>query len=177
MPDYLNLGIAKPFTLKPGQWDSIEFTSEWNDTVGQHVAGSSVFAKGPARFTGSVSLAFSGLPVGHVVQARMSEYQGDTHRIDHPVHEVIGTPGDSYGVVSLTKRLGAGRGMRVRLLNQSAKPVTVTSAVLTALVFKESRRAAAFPPSYGRGTQLMYAEDCLREWKIHNLAVTVTHLT
>ncbi|WP_268257542.1 hypothetical protein [Streptomyces olivaceoviridis] len=40
--------------------------------------------------------------------------------------------------MSLTKRLGAGRGMRVRLLNQSAKPVTVTSAVPTALVFKES---------------------------------------
>ncbi|CAM5476363.1 MULTISPECIES: N-acetylmuramoyl-L-alanine amidase [Streptomyces] len=138
MPDYLNLGIAKPFTLKPGQWDSIEFTTEWNDTASQHVAGSSVFAKGPARFTGSVSLAFSGLLVGDVVQARMSEYQGDTHKIDHPIHEVIGTPGDSYGVVSLTKRLGAGRGMRVQLLNQSAKPVTVTSAVLTALVFKES---------------------------------------
>ncbi|MDQ0761964.1 hypothetical protein QF027_004599 [Streptomyces canus] len=137
MPEYANLGLAKPFTLKPGAWDSIEFTQEWNDTAGDHGTNGSVFVRGAARFTGSVSLTFSGLPVGDAVQVRMSEYDGDEHKADHPVHEVVGTEGGTFQVVPLTKRLPAGRGMRVRLLNQSDAPITVESAVLTALVWKE----------------------------------------
>ncbi|MEU2264909.1 N-acetylmuramoyl-L-alanine amidase [Streptomyces olindensis] len=138
VPDYVNLGLAKPFTLAPGKWDSIEFTTEWSDEAGGHVAGGSVFVRGAARFTGSVSLAFEGLPAGQVVQARMSEYLGDELAQDHPIHEVIGTPGGTFAVGPLVKRIGKGRGMRVRLLNQSDVPVTVKSAVLTALVWKES---------------------------------------
>jgi hypothetical protein len=138
MPGYVNLGLAKPFALKPGAWDSIEYTKEWNDEEGDHGTDGSVFVRGAARFTGSVSLVFDGLAVGDVVQVRMSEYDGDTLKADHPIHEVVGTPGGSFAVVPLVKRIGAGRGMRVRLLNQSNAPVTVTSAVLTALVFKES---------------------------------------
>jgi hypothetical protein len=138
MPDYVNLGIAKSYTLAPGAWDSVEFTAEWNDTAGDHATGGSVWARGPARFTGTVSLRLEGLPVGGVVQVRMSEYQGDDHKADHPIAEVVGTAGGTFAVVPLTKRLAAGRGMRVRLLNQSATPITVDSAVLSALVWKES---------------------------------------
>lgn len=49
--------------------------------------------RGAARFTGSISLRFDGLPVGDVVQVRMSEFEGDEYKADHPVHEVVGTPG------------------------------------------------------------------------------------
>jgi GH25 family lysozyme M1 (1,4-beta-N-acetylmuramidase) len=138
MPEYANLGLAKPYTLKPGAWDSIEFTQEWADTASGHATNGSVFARGAARFTGSVSLTIDGLAVGDVVQARMSEYEGDEHKQDHPIAEITGTPGSSFGVVPLTKRLAKDRGMRVRLLNQSSQPVTITSAVLTALIWKES---------------------------------------
>ncbi|MBC9729244.1 N-acetylmuramoyl-L-alanine amidase [Streptomyces sp. TRM68367] len=137
MPDYVNLGLAKPYTLKPGAWDSIEYTQEWADTASDHATGGSVFVRGAARFTGSISLTIEGLPVGEVVQVRMSEYEGDEHKQDHPIDEITGTAGGSFGVVPLTKRLAKGRGIRVRLLNQSDQPVTVTSAVLTALVWKE----------------------------------------
>lgn len=139
MPKYVNLGVAKPYELKPGAWDSIEFTSEWADEAGDHGTGGSVFARGAARFSGSLSLSISGLPVGAVVQARMSEYEGDALKADHPIHEVVGTEGGTYAVLPLTKRLAAGRGMRVRLLNQGATPITITSAVLSALVWKEAR--------------------------------------
>ncbi|MEU3984226.1 glycoside hydrolase family 25 protein [Streptomyces sp. NPDC026672] len=138
MPQYVNLGLDKPYTLRPGVWDSIEYTQEWTDETGDHASDGSVFARGAARFSGSLSLALTGLPVGSVVQARMSEYEGDTFHSDHPIHEIVGTPGGSYAVVPLTKRIGQGRRMRVRLLNQHSAPVTVTSAVLTALVWKES---------------------------------------
>ncbi|MFF5655186.1 N-acetylmuramoyl-L-alanine amidase [[Kitasatospora] papulosa] len=139
MPDYVNLGLAKPFTLKPGIWDSIEFTKEWSDTANDHGTNGAVFVRGAARFSGSVSLTVSGLPVGDVVQVRMSEYDADKALVtSHPIDEVIGTPGGSFGVVPLVKRIGKDRGMRVRVLNQSAVPVTITDAVLTALVFKES---------------------------------------
>ena len=138
MPDYVNLGLTKAYTLAPGAWDSVEFTAEWNDTAGDHATGGSVWARGPARFTGTVSLHLEGLPVGDVVQVRMSEYQGDDHKADHPIAEIVGTGGDSFAVVPLTKRVAAGRGMRVRLLNQSTQPITVSSAVLTALVWKEA---------------------------------------
>jgi GH25 family lysozyme M1 (1,4-beta-N-acetylmuramidase) len=138
MPQYVNLGLAESYTLGPGGWDSIEFTKEWADETGDHATGGSVWARGPARFTGSVSLSITGLPVGAVVQARMSEYEGDTHKSDHPIHEVIGTPGGTFAVIPLTKRLPKGHGMRVRLLNQSAAQVTVSSAVLTLVVWKES---------------------------------------
>ena len=138
VPKYVNIGVAKPYTLKPGAWDSIEFTSEWTDETGDHAVGGSVWARGPARFTGAVSLTIQGLPAGDVVQARMSEYQGDKFVQDHPIQEIPGTAGGTFAVVPLTKRLAAGRGMRVRLLNQSNQPVTITSAVLTALVWKEA---------------------------------------
>jgi hypothetical protein len=138
MPDYVNLGLAKPYQLPPGAWDSIEFTTEWSDETGDHATGGSVFVRGAAHFTGTVSLRFSQLPVGDVVQVRMSEYQGDDHKADHPIAEIVGTGGDSFAVVPLTKRVAAGRGMRVRLLNQSTQPITVSSAVLTALVWKEA---------------------------------------
>ncbi|MFD6294509.1 N-acetylmuramoyl-L-alanine amidase [Streptomyces sp. NPDC060235] len=138
MPKYINLGLSAPFTLKPGAWDSIEFTKEWTDETGDHADGGSVFVKGAARFSGSVALSLEGLAPGEVVQVRMSEYDGDTVKADHPIHEVHGTDGKSFAVVPLTKRLAKGRGMRVRLLNQGAAPVTVTSAVLSALIWKEA---------------------------------------
>ncbi|TFV29712.1 hypothetical protein E4K10_49520 [Streptomyces sp. T1317-0309] len=94
--------------------------------------------EGPARFTGSLSLRFEDLPVGDVVQVRMSEWEGDELQQVHPIHEVIGTPGGAYGIVPLTKRIGSGRSMRVRLLNQSPPRSRSRGAVLTALVWKES---------------------------------------
>ncbi|MET9445110.1 N-acetylmuramoyl-L-alanine amidase [Streptomyces sp. NPDC006610] len=138
MPQYVNLGLATQYTLNPGFWDSIEFTSEWSDETGHHASGGTVFARGPARFTGSLSLAVTGLPAGKTVQVRMTEFEGDEVRTNHPIHELVGTSGGSFAVVPLTKRLASGRSMRVRLLNQSGAPVTVTSAVLTVLVWKES---------------------------------------
>ncbi|GAA2458396.1 N-acetylmuramoyl-L-alanine amidase [Streptomyces glaucus] len=138
MPQYVNLGIDRPYRLTPGTWDSIELTREWTDETGDHSSGGSVFARGPARFTGSVGLRFDGLPAGAVVQVRMSEFQGSEHRADHPVHEIVGTEGGTFAVVPLTKRLASGRNMRVRLLNQAGVPVTVSSVVLTVLVWKET---------------------------------------
>ncbi|MFE6362989.1 N-acetylmuramoyl-L-alanine amidase [Streptomyces sp. NPDC057806] len=138
MPAYINLGLAEPYTLAPGVWDSIELTAEWTDETGDHATDGSVFARGPARFTGSISLRIDGLPEGCVVQARMSEFEGSEHRADHPIDEVLATGGDTFAVIPLTKRLASGRSMRVRLLNQADVPITVTSAVLTALVWKEA---------------------------------------
>lgn len=137
-PAYVNLGLEHSYQLAAGLWDEIGFTEEWSDELGQHAADSEVFVTGPARFTGSLSLRLEGLPAGDVVQVRMSEWEGSTLKGLHPIHEVMGTPGGAYGVVALVKRLGSGRSMRVRLLNQSAGGIEVASAVLTALVWKES---------------------------------------
>ncbi|MET7720706.1 N-acetylmuramoyl-L-alanine amidase [Streptomyces mirabilis] len=137
-PAYVNLGLEHSYQLAPGLWDEIGFTEVWSDELGQHAADSEVFVTGAARFTGSLSLRLEGLPAGDVVQVRMSEWEGSTLKALHPIHEVIGTPGGAYGVVALVKRLGAGRSMRVRLVNQGAGQVEVASAVLTALVWKES---------------------------------------
>ncbi|WP_211294904.1 N-acetylmuramoyl-L-alanine amidase [Streptomyces glaucescens] len=137
MPQYVNLGTADPYRLAPGAWDSIEFTQEWTDELGHHPAGSSVWVRGASRFSGSLSLRVSGLEPGRTVQIRMSESQGSDLVQDHPIHELVGTGGDSFVVVPLVKRLGAGRAMRVRLLNTQETPVTIVSAVLTALVWKE----------------------------------------
>ncbi|GAA2276223.1 hypothetical protein GCM10010145_39060 [Streptomyces ruber] len=137
MPDYVNLGLSKAYTLAPGGWQSIQFGTEWSDEPGGHATGGRVFARGAARFTGSVSLSVTGLPVGDTLQVRMSEFDGDTHKANHPTHEITGTKGETFAVVPLTKRLGRGREMRIQLLNQSSRSVTITSAVLTVLVWKE----------------------------------------
>lgn len=137
MPQYVNLGLSEAYTLQPGAWNSIEFTTEWSDETGDHATDGSVFARGPARFTGSLSLHFEGLPAGEVVQVRMAEYAGDSLHTAHPIHEAIGTPGGTFTVIPLTKRIPSGHRMDVRLLNQNAEPVKVTSAVLTLLVWKE----------------------------------------
>ncbi|MEU5365252.1 N-acetylmuramoyl-L-alanine amidase [Streptomyces sp. NPDC005925] len=137
VPQYVNLGLAEPYTLEPGTWNSIEFTKEWTDEPGHHATDGSVWARGPARFTGSVSLRIDGLPTGAVVQARMSEYEGSDHLKDHSIHEIAGTTGDTFATVPLTRRLASGRGMRIRLLNQADRPVTISSAVLTVLLWKD----------------------------------------
>ncbi|WP_455754887.1 N-acetylmuramoyl-L-alanine amidase [Streptomyces misionensis] len=137
-PAYTNLGLAHSYQLAPGGWNEIQFTEEWTDEAGHHAANGAVFAVGAARFTGSLSLRLDGLPVGDVVQVRMSEWEGDALKALHPIHEVIGTPGGTYSIVPLAKRIGAGRSMRVRLLNQSKTDIEVASAVLTALIWKES---------------------------------------
>jgi len=136
-PYYLNVGIDG-YQLAPDLWDEIAFTEEWADGAGHHTTNGEVVLVGPARFTGSLSLRLVGLPVGDVVQVRMSEWEGNTLRTLHPIHEVIGSAGGAYAVVPLVKRLAPGRSMRVRLLNQSAGGIEVASAVLTALVWKES---------------------------------------
>ncbi|TXJ77896.1 hypothetical protein E2C11_16715 [Streptomyces lavendulae] len=126
------------YRLAPGNWEDIQFTQEWDDEAGDHAADGETFAAGAARFIGSLPLHFEGLPVGDVVQVRMSESGGDAPEAVHPIHEVIGAPGGMYGFVSLVKRIGAGRSMRVRLLDQSKFDIEVASTVLTALTWKES---------------------------------------
>ncbi|MDX3345863.1 N-acetylmuramoyl-L-alanine amidase [Streptomyces sp. ME02-6987-2C] len=137
-PEYVNLGLARSYRLAPDLWDDIAFTAEWSDEPDDHALNSPTFVKGAARFTGSVSLRFEGLAVGEVVQVRMSEHD-DAGQVQHthPPHEVIGTPGGTYSSVPLTKRVPAGRSMRVQLLNQGADSVEVASAVLTLLVWGE----------------------------------------
>jgi hypothetical protein len=137
-PAYVNLGLVHSYRLAPGTWGDVEFTQEWTDEPGDHAANSAVFVQGAARFTGTLSLRFEGLPEGDVVQVRQAEYEGTTLKTNHPITEVISTPGGTYGTVALVNRLGAGRSMRLRLLNQSTEDVEVASAVLKALVWKES---------------------------------------
>ena len=136
-PDYVNLGLAHGVQLAPGSWDDVEFTTEWNDEANDHATDSPTFVQGPAGFTGSVSFRFEHLAPGAVVQVRMSEYDAAGElKANHPIHEVIGTAGGTYAVVPLTKRVGPGRSMRVRLLNQSDDNIEVASAVLTAWVWE-----------------------------------------
>jgi hypothetical protein len=137
-PAHIHLGLVEGYQLQPGAGAEITFGEEWTDELGHHPAAGEVFVVGPARFTGSLSLRLEGLPVGDVVQVRMSEWEGSVLKQLHPIHEVLGTPGGSFSALPLVQRLGAGRSMRVRLLNQSARPIEVASAVLTALVWKES---------------------------------------
>jgi hypothetical protein len=139
MPKYVNLGLEKPYTIRAGQnWDAIEFTKEWTDETGDHATDGSVFVRGPARFTGQLSLVLEGVPVGAQVQVRQSEVDGDGHlEIDHPIAEIIGTEGATYATVPISNRLGKGRGMRVRVKGFQDSTITVSSAVLKALVWKE----------------------------------------
>ncbi|MFJ4627209.1 N-acetylmuramoyl-L-alanine amidase [Streptomyces sp. NPDC088847] len=137
-PAYVNLGLVHSYNLAVGDWDAVQFTQEWNDEAGDHTPDSPVFVQGVARFQGTLSLRFEGLPEGAVVQVRQSEYEGSTLKQDHPITEVIGTAGGTYGTVPLVNRIAAGRSMRIRLFNQSGEDVEVASAVLKALVWKES---------------------------------------
>ena len=136
-PGYVNLGLADGYELAPGVWKDIAFTAEWADEPGGHAAGDATVVKGPATFTGSLSLRFEGLDVGEVVQVRMAEYDNaGALKHSHPIHEITGTRGGSFGVLPLAKRIGAGRNLRVRLLNQGPGPIEVASAIVTALVWE-----------------------------------------
>ncbi|MYR61128.1 N-acetylmuramoyl-L-alanine amidase [Streptomyces sp. SID625] len=137
-PAYVNLGLLHGVQLAPGEWTEVQFTQEGTDETGDHGTNSAVFVAGAARYTGTLSLRFESLPVGGVVQVRQSEYEGTALKQDHPIDEVIGTAGGTYRVLALTNRLGAGRSMRMRLLNQSTEQIEVATAVLKALVWKES---------------------------------------
>ncbi|PWI15936.1 N-acetylmuramoyl-L-alanine amidase [Streptomyces sp. Act143] len=136
-PAYVNLGLVHGYQLAPGEWTEIPFTQEWNDEPGDHPANGAVFVAGAARFTGTLGLRFEGLAEGDVVQVRQSEYEGTTLKQEHPIDEVIGTAGGTFRTIPLVNRLGEGRTMRVRLLNQADTGIEVVSAVLKALVWKE----------------------------------------
>ncbi|WP_282795052.1 hypothetical protein [Streptomyces sp. CC224B] len=136
-PAYVNLGPSRGVLLGAGEWTEVQFTQEWNDEAGAHAANSAVFVAGPARFSGTLALRFEGLPEGEVVQVRQSEYTDSKRVQDHPIDEVLATPGSTYRVLPLMNRLGTGRTMRVWLRNQSATDIEVVSAVLKALVWKE----------------------------------------
>ncbi|QKW05057.1 N-acetylmuramoyl-L-alanine amidase [Streptomyces sp. NA04227] len=137
MPQYVNVGISSEYTLAPGAWDSVEFTAEWSDEAGDHANDGSVWVRGACRFSGSLSLRVEGLTSGASVAVRMSEYEGDTLVVDHPVHGISGK-GTVSAVVPLVKRIGAGRKMRIRLFTGQDSPrIVVSSAVLSALVWKE----------------------------------------
>ncbi|WP_063895103.1 N-acetylmuramoyl-L-alanine amidase [Streptomyces sp. Root369] len=137
-PAFVNLGLVHGYQLASGEWTEIQFTQEWNDEAGDHAANSAVFVAGAARYNGTLSLRFEHLPEGDVVQVRQSEYDGTTLKADHPIDEVVGTSGGTFRVLPLTNRLGPGRSMRIRLLNQSSEQIEVASAVLKALVWRES---------------------------------------
>ncbi|MET9462958.1 N-acetylmuramoyl-L-alanine amidase [Streptomyces canus] len=136
-PAYVNLGLIHGVQLAPGEWTDLQFTQEWNDETGDHAVNSATFAAGPARFHGTLALRFEGLPEGEVVQVRQPEYKDSTRMADHPIDEVVGTPGGTFRALPLTNRLGSGRTMRVRLLNQSSQDIEIASAVLKVLVWKE----------------------------------------
>lgn len=137
MPSYVNLGLAKPYQLRPNGWDAIEFTTEWTDELNHHPDDNSVFVRGPARFTGTLSLGFDDLPVGEVVQVRAYEAEGADITAYHPLDEVVGNPGGTAHVMPITQRVRKNRSMRVRLNNLSGQTITVSKAVLSALVWKE----------------------------------------
>ncbi|MCA1220241.1 glycoside hydrolase family 25 protein [Streptomyces sp. 8L] len=139
MPKYVNLGVSKPYQLKPGaDWDAIEFNAEWDDQTGDHATGGSVFVKGKAVYNGTIWLRFSDLAVGQVVQVRQSEVDANGKYVhDHPASEVIGTGGDTFAAVPLGGSVAAGRSMRIRMISQQAKtPVTVAGVTLMAFVWK-----------------------------------------
>lgn len=137
MPSYVNLAVAKPYQLRPRVWDAVEFTTEWADELNHHPDANSVFVRGPARFTGTLSLGFEGLPVGEVVQVRTYEAEGADITAYHPLHEVVGNPGGTALVVPITQRVRKNRSIRVRLNNLSGQTITVSKAILSALVWKE----------------------------------------
>lgn len=140
MPLYVNLGIDEPFELAPGaDWDAIEFTAEWADEPGGHATDGSVFVRGPARFTGELNLAVTGLPAGRELQVRQSECDvAGAYVRDHPVGEITGTGGTSFAKVPVTGCVDSGRHMRIRVKAFEATAVRITSAVLKVLVWKES---------------------------------------
>ena len=140
MPKYVSLGLDKSYTIRAGQnWDAIEFTKEYTDETKDHGKNGSVFVRGPARYSGQLSLVLEGVPVGAQVQVRQSEVDGDgQYQADHPIAEIIGTAGNTYQVVPLVGRVGKGRGMRVRVKNFADRDIKVASAQLKALVWKEN---------------------------------------
>ncbi|WP_078850074.1 glycoside hydrolase family 25 protein [Streptomyces sp. NRRL F-5126] len=138
MPQYVNLALARPYTIAPGQdWDAIEFTKEWTDETGDHSEGGSVFVRGKARFTGTVSLVLEGAPAGAQIQVRQSEVDAKgTYVLDHPIAEIIATEGNTYATVPITNHLPAGHGMRIRVKAFQPTPLKVAAAVVKALVWK-----------------------------------------
>ncbi|MFI6347246.1 glycoside hydrolase family 25 protein [Streptomyces sp. NPDC050560] len=141
LPLYVNLGVAEPFTLAPGQdWDAIEFTTEWTDEPGHHATGGSVFARGPARFVGQLSLVVEGLPPGRELQMRQSEVDasGKEYVQDHPIFELVGTGGSTFGGMPVVNRLAKDRQMRIRIKAFEDTPVKIVSAVLKVMTWKES---------------------------------------
>ncbi|MCA1220610.1 glycoside hydrolase family 25 protein [Streptomyces sp. 8L] len=138
MPQFVNLGLAEPYTIAPGKdWDAIEFTKEYTDETGDHSPGGSVFVRGSARFSGQVSLTLEGAPAGAQIQVRQSEVDAKgAYVLDHPITEIIATEGATFGTVPLTNHLPAGHGMRIRVKAFQSTPLKVTAAVVKALVWK-----------------------------------------
>lgn len=136
MPDYLSLGMTKPFPLDPGTWVSLTWDTEWSDAAGQHAPGAQTFASG-VHYTGSVHLQADGVTPGAEIQLRLAEDddKGKKQR-DLRIAEGHGTSGGTYVSTSITGTVTKSNRLKLRVCHYDDQPITVTRVEIKLLTWK-----------------------------------------
>src|SRR5690606_3312690 len=105
-------------TLSPGEWTPLAWEHEHGDPLGEHPAGGQTFIAGKGRFTGTVYLRGQGIARGQELQVRLVEDDATGKTVTtHPIVEVLGTDGGTFGGVSVTGYVGEGRKAKLQVAN------------------------------------------------------------
>ncbi len=137
MPEYLNLAVTKPVTLRPGQWTTLFFDAEFDDEANVHGAGAATFATGGVYYTGDVTVRVSGLEVGAELQVRHFVYWNEKSESSYLWSENASGGGSTTVARPLTGWVGKGHRAGVRVCHYGAAPVKLERAELKALVWKQ----------------------------------------
>ncbi|MFC6885008.1 MULTISPECIES: glycoside hydrolase domain-containing protein [Actinomadura] len=104
MPDYVSVGAKAEQQLKPGEWTTVTWDTEYADSNHQHndEGGPSVLT-GPARYALTASVRVEGVPAGTRIQARAIEVDvNDTGKFEEGAVQDFASVGDEtnllYGV-------------------------------------------------------------------------------
>lgn len=117
--------------LAAGQWQQVYFDNNNSGGADDHHADSGDWpslVRGPADYTGYISLRLSGVPEGVPCQARVvevTEKDGSWEVVeqDFPV-EFVGTGGDTFVTVPASGYVGADRRLRVEVVHFGDADVT-----------------------------------------------------
>ncbi|MCT2594234.1 N-acetylmuramoyl-L-alanine amidase [Streptomyces sp. N2-109] len=137
MPQYVSLTRTDSHTVEPGKWVAIEFGNEYADDRGDHAKDGSQFVHGPALYDGTCSLKIEGMDVGAQIQMRAVEIDHKTGKSvsDGPIGEFFGSDGATYPHFAFTDYVSSGRGVRIRMVHFSSKPVEIKWACLKSVVW------------------------------------------
>lgn len=139
VPEYVSVGATKPQDFPSSTWTTLNFDTEYADSSHNHAdAGGSSVITGPAKYSLTVFVKISGLPVGTEGQIRLTRVatKDGSDRQPGPIQEFTATSGDQYLTYAVpVDSIDDGRKTRIEAIQWGKAAAKFASAQCKGLVW------------------------------------------